>query len=61
MLSQDIVLMQDEIGLHGHEPSVGISGFSAELFREGCFNFHVVVFFVGLRISTDRGTGETRE
>ena len=27
--------MQGKIGLHGHEPSVGISSLSTELFREG--------------------------
>ena len=54
------VFVEGEIGLHGHEPSVSISGFSAELFREGCLNFHVIVFFIGLRIYVDGGMGETR-
>ena len=52
--------MEGEIGLHGHEPSVGISGFSTELFREGCFNFHVIIFFVRLRIYSDGEMGETK-
>ena len=52
--------MEGEIGLHGHEPSVGISGFFAELFRKGCFNFHVIVLFIGLRIYTDGVMGKTR-
>ena len=52
--------MEGEIGLHAHEPSVGISGFSTELFREGYFNFHIIIFFIRLRIYTDGGTGETR-
>ena len=49
--------MEGEVGLHGHEPSVGISSFSAEFFREGCFDFHVVVFFIELRIYVDGGIG----
>ena len=54
------VLMEGEIGLHSHEPSVGISGFSTEFFKESCFNFHVVIFFVRVRIYSDGGMGETR-
>ena len=54
------VLMQGKVGLHSHEPSVGISDLSAELFKEGCFNFNVVVFFVSLRIYMNGGLGRTR-
>ena len=53
--------VEGKIGLHGHEPSVGISSFSAEFFKEGCFNFHVVIFFIGLRIYMDGEVGKTRE
>ena len=49
------VLIQSKVDLYGHEPSVGISSLSAELFREGCFDFHVVIFFVGKRIYVDGG------
>ena len=39
--------MKDKVGLYGHEPSVGISNFSIELFREGGFDVHyVVIIFV---------------
>ena len=48
-----------EVGLHGHEPSVGISSLSAEFFREGCFDFHIVIFFVGLVIYMDGKWGES--
>ena len=50
--------MEGEIDLHGHEPSVGISNFFAKFFKEGCFNFPVIIFFIRLRIYTDEGTGE---
>ena len=52
------VCMKGKVVLHGHEPSIGISGFSAKLFREGSFDFHVVVCFVGKRIYVDGKTGE---
>ena len=52
-----LVLMQGKVGLHGHEPSVGISSLSTELFMEGYFNFHVIIIFIGERIYVDRGAG----
>ena len=52
--------MKGKIDLHGHEPSVGIPSFSTEFFREGCFNFHIVVCFVRLRIYMDGEMGKTR-
>ena len=54
------VCMKGKVGLHGPEPSIGISSFSVELFRKGGFDFHVVIFSVGERIYADRRMGETR-
>ena len=48
-----LVCMKGTIGLHGLEPSVGISSFSTELYREGSFDFHyvfVIIFFVSEEI-----------
>ena len=45
----ELVHMKDEVDHHGHEPSFGISGFSAEFFKEGSFNVHhlfIVIFFI---------------
>ena len=55
-----LVCMKHKVGLHGHELSVDISSFSTEFFREGCFDFHVVIFFVGLGIYVDGGMEGTR-
>ena len=52
--------VEGKIGLYGHEPSIGISSFSTEFFKEGCLNFHVILFFIGLRIYADGEMGETR-
>ena len=54
------VCIKDKVGLHGHEPSVGTSGFSAELFKEGGFNFHVIIFFIDEEIYMDERIGEAR-
>ena len=49
--------MKGKVGLHGHKLFIGISSFSTELFREGSFNFHIVIFFVDKRINADGGMG----
>ena len=42
----ELVHMKGKIGLYGHEPSVGISSFSIELFRKGRFDvYHIVIVF----------------
>ena len=52
------VHMKGKVGLHNHESSVGISSFFTEFFREGSFDFHViVVFFVSEGIYMDGEMG----
>ena len=44
---RELVCINGKVSLHGHEPSVGISSFSTELFREDGFDVHhVVVVFI---------------
>ena len=52
-----LIYMKGKVGLHGHKLFIGISSFSTELFREGSFNFHIVIFFVDKRIYGDGGMG----
>ena len=41
---EELVCMKGKVGLHGHEPSVGISSFSTEFFMEGSFNvYHILI------------------
>ena len=51
--------MKGKVGLHGHEPSVGISSFSTEFFRKGSFDVHhiVIVFIIREGIYLDGGRG----
>ena len=44
---RELVHMKDKIGLHGHEPSIGIFSFSTELFKECGFDVHhVIIMFI---------------
>ena len=54
------VHMKGKIGLHGYEPSVGISSFFTELFRKRGFNVHhVVVASLSERGSMWMGKGKS--
>ena len=44
--------MKGKIDLHGHEPSIDISSFSTELFKESCFD----VTILSSSSSSERGS-----